>query len=95
MPPETLNWRVVDPQRRLVAVLALGWPSFVTGVEGASKDAPDAGAAGAQALEERRRRNDLMSLGVVLLRFTWTDLRRPEHILHLLRTSVGRRGIAA
>lgn len=89
MPPETLQWPLTDPDTGRRYRVDLGWPSRGVGVEA---DGAAVHGGPRAVYEDRDRQNALTAAypGLVLLRFTWRDVRRPERFLAALRRALGR-----
>ncbi|NYE49320.1 hypothetical protein HDA32_004440 [Spinactinospora alkalitolerans] len=83
IPPETLQYPVHDGEGGLVGHADLAWPGWgvVAEADGSAPHAlPDA------LFTDRRRQNRILSAPerLVLLRFTWRDLQRPDDIVAMI-----------
>ncbi|BCJ65862.1 hypothetical protein [Polymorphospora rubra] len=85
VPPEELQFPVYDDFGVVRALADLAWPSRGVLVEAdgrAPHSTPDA------LLHDRRRQNLLLTRGFVVLRFTWSDTKRPNYVVQTVREAL-------
>jgi hypothetical protein len=85
LPPEEVQYAVMDENGYVVAVGDLAWPSrrLIVEADGALVH----GTASA-LYHDRRRQNELAARGWTVIRFTWADLSRPGYILTAIRRAL-------
>ncbi|MGI5212865.1 endonuclease domain-containing protein [Plantactinospora sp. CA-290183] len=85
--PEDLQFPVYDDFGTLIALADLAWPSrgVLAEADGrAPHSTPEA------VLHDRRRQNALLTRGFVVLRFTWSDVRRSAYVVQTVRQALCR-----
>jgi hypothetical protein len=92
LPPPTRQVRVHDTDGSLVAVIDVGWPDRLVGIEGHSRRWH---AGTLRGERDRRRDNRLTALGWELLYASWSDVEHPEELTRLVRATYDRRAPAA
>ncbi|GAA4679316.1 type IV toxin-antitoxin system AbiEi family antitoxin domain-containing protein [Phytohabitans rumicis] len=83
--PEELQFRVRDARGVLVAIADLAWPSRGVLVEADGRDVRSRPEA---LLHDRRRQNQLIALGFILVRFTWADTLHPRYVVQAVRQAL-------
>jgi len=85
VPPDVLQHPVRDPDGYLLAVGDMAWLGARIIGEADGREAhglPDA------VFRDRRRQNELLCAGWLVLRFTWADTLRPDYIPYLVREAI-------
>lgn len=85
--PEQLQFPVYDDFGVLLAMADLAWPSHGVLAEADGRGPHSIPEA---LLYDRRRQNILLTLGFVVVRFTWADTSRPNYIVNTIRRAMTR-----
>jgi hypothetical protein len=87
VPPDELQYRVVDRSGHVVAIADLAWlrrrvVGEADGVD--AHDNPDA------VFRDRIRQNAIVAAGFVPVRFTWADTAEPDRVPRMIRAAMNR-----
>lgn len=85
VPPEELQYPILDESGQVLAVADLAWPSRRVIVEADGRLVHGGPAA---LYRDRRRQNDLAALGWTVVRFTWADLGRSGYVVNAVRRAL-------
>lgn len=85
LPPEELQYAVRDDHGHVLAIGDLAWPSRRVIVEA---DGELVHGTAVALHHDRRRQNELVARGWIVVRFTWADLSRPGYIVAAVRRAL-------